>query len=446
MKKCKRCGFETMDEKVRFCHNCGGEMEEVVTKNETSQLIQEVTVEKEVTQEKSGGIKNKKKRFITATIIGVVIVFAFLILTHTICIKHKYSDATVLEPQTCIYCDKTKGEPKPLSEFEWPSKGVGSLLPVPKSNMGEIIRDDFDSFKIYVGETSINDYSAYIKECSDSGFDVEYRKDEDSYSAYDVNGNELDIWYEGNNIMKIQIRAADEEEIEEDSTDEVLSSEQGENIEQTDCEALGHEWIDATCTESKTCSVCGETDGEALGHTKGDWTLTQEATLVEVGVEEILCSVCGESLDSRGTERKNPRVDGTSFNFKDEEFIDWINDLSKASVSYTEFDLGMGSANTAYQVTMPEGDKGALILNHESDEKISAIMCYFEDYTNAAALTIWIGTKIDSDFSSDDAMEPVANNQSYTAAEMTVTRLNLDDDFEVALLAPTDLLNDILNK
>ena len=30
----------------------------------------------------------------------------------------------------------------------------------------------------------------------------------------------------------------------------------------------GHTWIDATCTEPKTCSVCGATEGEALGH---DW-------------------------------------------------------------------------------------------------------------------------------------------------------------------------------
>ncbi|MGN0611569.1 MAG: hypothetical protein ACI4JI_07265 [Ruminiclostridium sp.] len=27
-----------------------------------------------------------------------------------------------------------------------------------------------------------------------------------------------------------------------------------------------HEYADATCTEPKTCTICGETDGEALGH------------------------------------------------------------------------------------------------------------------------------------------------------------------------------------
>ena len=32
--------------------------------------------------------------------------------------------------------------------------------------------------------------------------------------------------------------------------------------------ACGHQhtWVEATCTEPKTCSECGETEGEALGH------------------------------------------------------------------------------------------------------------------------------------------------------------------------------------
>ena len=27
-----------------------------------------------------------------------------------------------------------------------------------------------------------------------------------------------------------------------------------------------HDWIKATCTEPKTCSICGATEGEAKGH------------------------------------------------------------------------------------------------------------------------------------------------------------------------------------
>lgn len=51
-----------------------------------------------------------------------------------------------------------------------------------------------------------------------------------------------------------------------------------------------HEWKEATCTEAKTCALCGEVEGEALGH---DW---KEATCTEAKV----CLSCelteGEAL------------------------------------------------------------------------------------------------------------------------------------------------------
>ncbi len=55
----------------------------------------------------------------------------------------------------------------------------------------------------------------------------------------------------------------------------------------TEGEALGHDWQDATCTEPKTCSRCGATEGKALGHKpEGEATCTEPA----------VCSVCGETV------------------------------------------------------------------------------------------------------------------------------------------------------
>ncbi|MBQ9248825.1 MAG: hypothetical protein IJ179_00485 [Oscillospiraceae bacterium] len=53
----------------------------------------------------------------------------------------------------------------------------------------------------------------------------------------------------------------------------------------TEGEALGHTWKDATCTEPKVCTVCGETEGDALGHTWAEATLTTPKT----------CTICGET-------------------------------------------------------------------------------------------------------------------------------------------------------
>ena len=50
--------------------------------------------------------------------------------------------------------------------------------------------------------------------------------------------------------------------------------------------ALEHNWIDATCTDAKTCEICGEAVGEALGHTWKDATCTDAKT----------CEICGEAV------------------------------------------------------------------------------------------------------------------------------------------------------
>lgn len=55
---------------------------------------------------------------------------------------------------------------------------------------------------------------------------------------------------------------------------------------ETEGESLGgHIWVEATCTEPKTCSRCGETEGKAIGHTWVDVTCT----------EARHCIVCGET-------------------------------------------------------------------------------------------------------------------------------------------------------
>ena len=58
-----------------------------------------------------------------------------------------------------------------------------------------------------------------------------------------------------------------------------------------------HEWTEATCTQPKTCALCGVTEGEALGH---DW---QEATCIAPKI----CARCG-SMEGRrwGTSGRKP--------------------------------------------------------------------------------------------------------------------------------------------
>lgn len=77
-------------------------------------------------------------------------------------------------------------------------------------------------------------------------------------------------------------------------TDPKICSECGE----TEGDTLGHTWIDATCTEPKTCSVCGETEGDPLGHDVKAWEITREATCAEEGEETGACIRCGTTVQN----------------------------------------------------------------------------------------------------------------------------------------------------
>lgn len=43
-----------------------------------------------------------------------------------------------------------------------------------------------------------------------------------------------------------------------------------------------HERTDATCTEPKVCSKCGETEGDALGHSWGSWKVEKRQLRLKV--------------------------------------------------------------------------------------------------------------------------------------------------------------------
>lgn len=70
--------------------------------------------------------------------------------------------------------------------------------------------------------------------------------------------------------------------VEATCTEPKTCSECGE----TEGEPLGHTWVEATCSEPKHCSVCGETEGEPLEHTLTEANYQQPAT----------CEVCGATV------------------------------------------------------------------------------------------------------------------------------------------------------
>jgi hypothetical protein len=60
----------------------------------------------------------------------------------------------------------------------------------------------------------------------------------------------------------------------------------------------GHDWADATCTEPKTCLICGETEGDVLGHSFTNYVYNNDATCTEDGTETAKCDRC-DATDTR---------------------------------------------------------------------------------------------------------------------------------------------------
>ncbi len=245
--KCSECG-KTLSDKAAACPHCGCPLSAMNEHNTPSTAISSTnhnasSIEQSPKPKTGKKVNNKNHVIAIVPAIGVIILLVILILTHTICLKHKYSDATILKPQTCCYCGKTKGNPKPLVKIEFPTKGIGSLLPIPTSNMGEVNWDDSNSFNVCVGNTTKDEFNTYVKVCSEYGFDVDYQKGDNYYYADDINGNNLNIWYEGNNIMKIIIEAPRKKDPDE--------QEKTYSKETTDyCDASG-------CTKEGTKSYVG---------------------------------------------------------------------------------------------------------------------------------------------------------------------------------------------
>lgn len=201
-------------------------------------------------------------------------------------------------------------------------------------------------------------------------------------------------------------------------------------------EAPGHNWIDGTCTSPKHCDVCGEEIGEAPGHAESEFVVTLEATLTNSGLKEKVCDVCGESYEKTDIPSKTPQVIGKTFNFADGELIEWANDwLNGVYFIYSYSGIDVGSDMICYDVETDDGEDGLLLLKHNGGEEVSAIMVYFDDVVDRAALALLLGYKISPDFNYDDAAMMVEKNAPYFCEQMVVDDLWLSDDMEVYLLS-----------
>lgn len=116
--------------------------------------------------------------------------------------------------------------PKVNGTFQWPTAGLALLLPRPSTDVGTISVDSSSQFNAYIGETSKEEYQAYVSQCMDMGFTVDYDKGDTYFSAENENGDSLFIEYQGFETMAISMYASDllEESSAPDTGEESSSS------------------------------------------------------------------------------------------------------------------------------------------------------------------------------------------------------------------------------
>mgnify|MGYP003302742717 CR=1 FL=1 len=217
--------------------------------------------------------------------------------------------------------------------------------------------------------------------------------------------------------------------------------------DKTEGDVAGHKWKDATCVEAKTCSVCKKKSGEPLGHTDGEWVVTTEPTLMATGSESLACATCGEALDERSVSEKDAKAERTSFNFKDDEFIQWLEDEGDGDIEIGSLIETTDDGDTMYKITTFDGKTGVLLLCHVNNDpngNVKFIMVSFGDnVVNSAAVICFIGERIDIKFDSLTASSYIYTYDSvYEAGGMTACIIE-NDGLKVAVLVPSDILSEV---
>lgn len=117
--------------------------------------------------------------------------------------KDRYVDIRYRDEDSEIYV--ALRAPEKWEDISWPKSKLAKSLPVPEKLYGMINWDESDNLDVDIANVSEEEFNAYIDRCIEAGYNVDYSRDKDSFSAKDKDGNELDIRYEYFDVMNIDI-------------------------------------------------------------------------------------------------------------------------------------------------------------------------------------------------------------------------------------------------
>ncbi len=96
-------------------------------------------------------------------------------------------------------------KPAELGKLYWSNSALAQTLPTPFGEVGVMDYEDPTGLNATV-QMNLDEFHTYVDECMERGYDQDYNRDNKGFTARNEEGNELSVFYEGNNRVSIHLR------------------------------------------------------------------------------------------------------------------------------------------------------------------------------------------------------------------------------------------------
>lgn len=124
---------------------------------------------------------------------------------------------------SCAGMGKSKDE---IKTFTWPTSGIATELPKPKTNKGSIYENSSESFSATLKEVSQADYDDYVAACKEAGYTDFSGEGTDDFEATAPSGAKLTLsYYSSSESLDIELEVTKDDATQTDAADNADAAE-----------------------------------------------------------------------------------------------------------------------------------------------------------------------------------------------------------------------------
>lgn len=124
---------------------------------------------------------------------------------------------------SCAGMGKSKDE---VRTFTWPTSGIATELPKPKTNKGSINENSAESFSATLNEISQADYDDYVTACKEANYTDFSGEGTDDFEATAPSGAKLTLsYYSSSKSLDIELEVTKDDTAQTDATDNTDAAE-----------------------------------------------------------------------------------------------------------------------------------------------------------------------------------------------------------------------------